>query len=488
MKSNTKEVIMRFWKNIICIICGIGIIAFPQFVPGEKPPKEEVIELERIVVTAPGWEEEAVMVTPSATVINVEKYKKPGMVQTVRDLLMEVGGIDIERTSIVPHPGELIFLRGLDESRFLVAIDGRPANQYGAYGTYLVDWTSLPIDGIERIEIIRGGHSALYPTAEAGVINIITKKGKKTKELKPKFTAETSLAEYGTENYTGSITGGIANVFGYSISGGRRLGDGYLRNNWLRSFDVIGRFSFFLPNKGTFTFGWQRNEYKMGYPVVNDPSRTDYDPAYPIVPEGMEKVRHLPRQYYPGGDNYWYHKLDYQDIVFTQPLGPGTLRIHGYKNRGDRELYWYEYAKGKLRQTSAPFYERVMGGIAEYQDIKFDLFCPHRLTTGIDYRSLGSKDNHDAIILGSAYLQDSFEVTPKLTVTTGLRFYYIEKDRSLSASEQGMEWYPGWIFRYQKEKRDSETQWCPKLRLDYKLTPSFSLYGAISRAYRVPTP
>jgi len=101
----------------------------------------------------------------------------------VRDLLIEVGGIDIERTSIVPHPGELIFVRGLDESRFLVAIDGRPANQFGAYGMYLVDWTSLPIDSIERIEIIRGGHSALYPTAEAGVINIITKKAKKQRNL-----------------------------------------------------------------------------------------------------------------------------------------------------------------------------------------------------------------------------------------------------------------------------------------------------------------
>jgi len=69
---------MRFWRNVTCIICGIGIIILPQFVLGEKPPKEEVIKLERIVVT--GWEEEAVVVAPSVTVINVEKYKKPGIV------------------------------------------------------------------------------------------------------------------------------------------------------------------------------------------------------------------------------------------------------------------------------------------------------------------------------------------------------------------------------------------------------------------------
>ena len=68
-------------------------------------------------------------------------------------------------------------IRGFGETaplNVLVLVDGRRVNEIDLSGT---DWTQIPIDQIERIEIVRGAGSVLYgDNAVGGVINIITKK------------------------------------------------------------------------------------------------------------------------------------------------------------------------------------------------------------------------------------------------------------------------------------------------------------------------
>ncbi|MFV0297311.1 MAG: TonB-dependent receptor plug domain-containing protein [Hyphomicrobiaceae bacterium] len=67
-------------------------------------------------------------------------------------------------------------LRGAEASQTLVLIDGVVANQPG---TGEFDFSNLPADQIEQIEVLRGAQSGLYGSgAIGGVINIITKRGK----------------------------------------------------------------------------------------------------------------------------------------------------------------------------------------------------------------------------------------------------------------------------------------------------------------------
>jgi iron complex outermembrane receptor protein len=71
-------------------------------------------------------------------------------------------------------------LRGLGLSSTLVLLNGRRLVQSGALatdGSNFVDINTIPISAIERIEILKGGASAIYGSdAVAGVVNIITRK------------------------------------------------------------------------------------------------------------------------------------------------------------------------------------------------------------------------------------------------------------------------------------------------------------------------
>jgi iron complex outermembrane recepter protein len=73
-----------------------------------------------------------------------------------------------------------INLRGLGEGATLVLLNGRRLPLSGAYnpkGAQFVDLSTIPLAAIERVEILRGGASAIYGSdAVAGVINIITRK------------------------------------------------------------------------------------------------------------------------------------------------------------------------------------------------------------------------------------------------------------------------------------------------------------------------
>ena len=72
-------------------------------------------------------------------------------------------------------------IRGFSGNRIMLNIDGRPVNASGVVGGYYIDWGTVPLDNIEKIEIIRGGSSVRYGNnALGGVVNVITKKPTET--------------------------------------------------------------------------------------------------------------------------------------------------------------------------------------------------------------------------------------------------------------------------------------------------------------------
>ena len=221
------KAIKFFISAMICFLFFIPQQAFSQVKTEEK-----VYRLDKVIVRDHPLKDESMVVTPDVTVINVDKFQKAGPVQTIRDVLSETLGLNVQSTSITPSPSESIYIRGLDQSRIQIFLDGRPMRLFGAYGYYKVDWTTMPLDNVETIEVIRGSHSLLYPFSMGGAINIITKKGIKTDEIKPKVSATTEFGSYHAQSYSASVLGGLANTIGYSLAAARRKGDGYLRNNY----------------------------------------------------------------------------------------------------------------------------------------------------------------------------------------------------------------------------------------------------------------
>jgi outer membrane receptor for ferrienterochelin and colicins len=71
-----------------------------------------------------------------------------------------------------------VSIRGLDSSYTLILVDGKRVNSRNAvfrHNDFDLNW--VPVDAIERIEVVRGPMSSLYGSdALGGVVNIITKK------------------------------------------------------------------------------------------------------------------------------------------------------------------------------------------------------------------------------------------------------------------------------------------------------------------------
>ncbi len=121
---------------------------------------------------------------------------------SVPELLRKVPGVSFTNNG-GPGKNTSLFMRGSESDHVLVLIDGIKIGSVSSGGAALQD---LPLELIERIEVVRGPRSSLYGSeAIGGVIQIFTRKGAGT-GAKPFFSAG-----YGThDSYNGSagIAGG----------------------------------------------------------------------------------------------------------------------------------------------------------------------------------------------------------------------------------------------------------------------------------------
>ncbi len=153
--------------------------------------------LDEIVVTASKTEETVRETSASVIVITEEDIKKLN-VQFVPDVLRTVADLSIAQNGGVGTVASA-FIRGGNSSHVLVLIDGVKVNSPILGG---FDFSHLSVGDIERIEIIKGPQSTIYGSeAMAGVINIITKKGKG----KPSITASFEAGSYGTYSPTATF-------------------------------------------------------------------------------------------------------------------------------------------------------------------------------------------------------------------------------------------------------------------------------------------
>ncbi len=102
-------------------------------------------------------------------------------VQTLGDLLQQVPSVAGAATNPQVNNGggdgaSNIELRGLTPARTLVLVNGRRLGALG-YNTSAVDINSIPVNMIERVEVLKEGAGAIYGSdAIAGVVNFITRK------------------------------------------------------------------------------------------------------------------------------------------------------------------------------------------------------------------------------------------------------------------------------------------------------------------------
>jgi vitamin B12 transporter len=181
----------------ILVVGGLPTLAFAQATSEQ---------LGEITVTADRTPEPVSATGSDVTVIPGSEVEKWG-VNGVTEALREVVGVNVVPTG-GPNTVTSVSVRGADPSQVLVMIDGVPiGNVAGTDGS--LDFSNLSAVDIDRIEIVRGPQSSLYGSdAMGGVINIITKKGKKGEKH---TTLTVQGGSYGTIQGTAATSGSTDN-------------------------------------------------------------------------------------------------------------------------------------------------------------------------------------------------------------------------------------------------------------------------------------
>lgn len=148
----------------------------------------------------------------SVTIITRQDIERL-QVRSVQDALRGVPGITIANSGGAGKSTS-VFMRGTESDHVLVMVDGV---KIGSVTTGATAFQHLPIEQIERIEIVRGPRSSLYGSeAIGGVIQIFTRKG--GGDLTPSFSIGTG--RYNEYKATAGLSGGGKDSwFSFNASG-----------------------------------------------------------------------------------------------------------------------------------------------------------------------------------------------------------------------------------------------------------------------------
>ena len=136
-----------------------------------------------VIVTATRTPQTADAALASVTVITRKDIERQ-QARSVQDLLRGVPGVSIANSGGAGK-NTAVFMRGTESSHVLVMIDNI---KVGSATSGTTAFENIPIDQIERIEIVRGPRSSLYGSeAIGGVIHIFTRKGDTSGGFKPNF-------------------------------------------------------------------------------------------------------------------------------------------------------------------------------------------------------------------------------------------------------------------------------------------------------------
>jgi len=169
--SKLKAYIMLF------IVITLPVTLFTDENEDMGSDETEIYEMEDVVVTATRTETEILDVPLHITVITNDVIQASGA-KNVAEILALQSGITLQDYG--PEGAQQnISIRGSGSNGVLVLINGVRLNDSRSGG---MDLSLIPLNSIEKIEIVRGGTSALYGAdAVGGIINIITKKRNKRK-------------------------------------------------------------------------------------------------------------------------------------------------------------------------------------------------------------------------------------------------------------------------------------------------------------------
>jgi iron complex outermembrane recepter protein len=164
---------------ILALLASLALTAWPQQQPTDLT-SESIEDLMNIQVTSVSKTEQTLSRAASAVfVITSDTIRRSGAIN-IPDLLRMVPGLDVARINANTWAVSARGFNGRFSDKLLVLLDGRSVYT-PTFGGVFWEVLDLPLNNIERIEVIRGpGGSVWGANAVNGVINIISRKASET--------------------------------------------------------------------------------------------------------------------------------------------------------------------------------------------------------------------------------------------------------------------------------------------------------------------
>jgi iron complex outermembrane receptor protein len=412
---------------------------------------------DQVIVTA-GRTEGSLDRVPAAVTLLDEADIAASPAQDIPSLLRQAGVHVVDVTG--NRRSYRVDLRGFGataSSNVLVLVDGRRVNQPDLGGT---DWFQIPLDRVERIELIRGSGGAVPfgDNATAGVINIITKGGTDDdRRVALKAGAFSTLTpEASARGTRGHVS--------YSAFGRYHQSDGHRENAQTKGGDLGGEVT--LRPAGVFEFGLSTGYHgdKTGLPGALTETDLDQgiDPSESVTPDDFADV----------------------DDVYVMATPRATLGPHGSV-----------LADISVRQRDSVFFSSFSGGeftgetgtrtlaVSPKVTLQHTLGAtPNRLVAGFDLAN-AKQDIRNSIAFGGPasvglftlekasrgmYVHDELNAGA-MTITAGYRYDVADYTFTPSTpAERGFHAHAGSVGAV------------------VNLTEEASLFAGVSRSFRYP--
>ncbi|MGA0608598.1 TonB-dependent receptor [Caldimonas sp. KR1-144] len=255
----------------VLVACGGALLSAGVY--AQAQPQQQ---LERVTVTGSNIKRTDAETASPVQVITrdeIEKTGKQSIQEVLRNLTADGGGsIPSSFSNGFASGSAAVSLRGLGVNSTLVLVNGRRMTTYGLAddGTRnFVDLNSLPLEAVDRIEVLKDGASAIYGAdAVGGVVNVI---------LRKQYTGASIGGSYGQSGRADGETGRVFGSFGFGDLDADKynvflsLEASKQKNIWSVDRGYIGQSD--LTSRGYFdtTNGAPRPYFGLATPTGNSP-------------------------------------------------------------------------------------------------------------------------------------------------------------------------------------------------------------------------
>ncbi len=438
-----------------CFILIITFFILCISIPFLLNAQEKEVTLEEVVVTATRDIQEIRKVPANVTAITREEIERSNA-QTITDLLRYEVGV-VVGDWFGTGKSASVDIRGFGETGLLntlVLVDGRRVNAIDLSG---VDWSQIPLDRVERIEIVRGPGSVLYgDNAVGGVINIITKKPEKPLSIEAAVTG-------GSYKYNKEIAsiGGKWGSLSSILHAGYNSTEGYRENGFFRAKDIGGRLVYDGNDSIRINFSGNFHHDDTGFPGYLTKALYKQDRRATLFPDDK------------GETDDGYGVLG----VKARLWGFGRIEADlSYQHREVADFLPSFSFEDKRNLSTWGFTPKYI-----FEKSLWDHF--NKLIFGLDFYKSDSKVDSESVFFGpnrsevtknsvGLYLLDEFSILDNLIISFGYRNEWVTYDLFQE------------IPVLKERVRDQEPAW--NVGLDYLFNKRSSAFFNIKRSFRFP--